>query len=58
MAKYSFELKKQIVSEYLKVQGGYESLGKKYGVDNSIIRRWDNKDDSVKKSLFYVLSAM
>ncbi len=43
MAKYSFEFKKQIVSEYLNGEGGYESLGRKYGVDFSIIRRWVRK---------------
>lgn len=33
MAKYSFELKKKIVQEYLQGKGGVEYLSKKYNVD-------------------------
>ena len=41
MAKYSFELKKQVVSDYLNGKGGYRYLAKKYGIsDNKIIRTW------------------
>ncbi|MFU2360295.1 MAG: transposase, partial [Phascolarctobacterium sp.] len=31
MAKYSFELKKKIVLEYLNEKVGYKTLAKKYG---------------------------
>ena len=34
MAKYSYELKKRIVDEYLKGKGGFRSLAQKYGVTN------------------------
>ena len=42
MAKYSFEFKGKLVREYLNGKGGYESLGKKYGIDCSLIKRWVN----------------
>ena len=32
MAKYSFELKKKIVLEYLNEEVGYKTLAKKYGI--------------------------
>jgi transposase len=34
MSKYSFELKKRIVGAYLRGEGGYGYLAKKYGVNN------------------------
>ena len=40
MAKYSFEFKMQIVRDYVSGEGGYGYLGKKYNLDESIIRRW------------------
>ncbi len=41
MAKYSFEFKKKVVSEYLNGVGGVNYLTKKYGLGtNSQIRRW------------------
>lgn len=43
MAKYTFEFKKQIVEEYLKKQGGFDFLAKKYGFSsNTPIRKWVN----------------
>ena len=40
MAKYSYEFKKQIVEDYKKGEGGYKVLGKRYGIDESLIRTW------------------
>lgn len=44
MAKYGFELKKQIVQEYLNGEGGKKYLAKKYGVaDPTKIMDWVKK---------------
>ena len=41
MAKYSFEFKKKVVMDYLKGEGGYPSLAKKYGVPSkSKVKLW------------------
>ena len=40
MAKYSYELKKKTVVEYLNGQGGYRYLAKKYNIDSNLIRMW------------------
>ncbi len=41
MAKYSFELKKKVVLEYLNDEVGYLYLSRKYGISNkSIIQDW------------------
>lgn len=41
MAKYSFELKLQVVIAYMNNEGGFRYLAKKYGVkDESQVRRW------------------
>ncbi len=41
MAKYSYELKKKVVDEYLAGVGGYNYIAKKYGVScHSIVERW------------------
>ena len=40
MAKYDFVFKMRVVQEYMSGQGGYEYLGKKHQLDESIIRRW------------------
>ena len=56
MAKYSYDLKKQIVKEYLCGEGGYEYLANKYGIpDKKIIRLWVNNykafgDDGLMRS--------
>ena len=42
MAKYSYELKKKIVEEYLNGNAGYKILAKKYQIGVSQIRRWVN----------------
>lgn len=43
MAKYSFELKWQIVQEYMEGKGGYEYLAKKHSVKHwSQVRCWIN----------------
>lgn len=42
MAKYSYEFKMNVVREYLKGEGGYESLAKRHGVDHKMIQRWVN----------------
>lgn len=42
MAKYSFEFKKQLVSEYLSGRIGGNSLARKYGIDRSQLWRWIN----------------
>ena len=41
MAKYSFELKKQIVLEYLSGNGSSDFLAKKYSIPQSkMVRNW------------------
>lgn len=41
MAKYSFEFKKKIVTEYLNGNGGYRYLADKYGIPaNSNVKKW------------------
>ncbi len=42
MAKYSFEFKKQLVSEYLSGRIGGDSLARKYGINRSQLWRWIN----------------
>lgn len=43
MSKYSFELKKKIVKEYLNGEGGYVYLSKKYGIPSiANIQKWVN----------------
>ncbi len=43
MAKYSYELKKKIVEEYLNGKAGHKILAKKYQIGVSQIERWVNK---------------
>ena len=56
MAKYSFELKKQIVNDYLNGLGGYQFLANKYRIPREkTIRQWINAykasgDDGLKRS--------
>ncbi|MED4886433.1 transposase [Lysinibacillus fusiformis] len=40
MTKYSEEFKLMVVQEYLSGSLGYRSIAKKYGVDDSPLRRW------------------
>ena len=41
MAKYSFEFKKKVVEEYLRGEGGYGYLSKKYAITNDcMVSRW------------------
>ena len=42
MAKYSYELKKKIVEEYLSGKSSYRALESKYHVGNSQILKWVN----------------
>ena len=42
MAKYSYELKKRIVEEYLSGKTSYRALESKYHVENSQILKWVN----------------
>ena len=42
MAKYSYELKKKIVEEYLNGNASHKILAKKYQIGESQIRRWVN----------------
>ena len=42
MAKYSYELKRKIVEEYLFRESSYPVLENKYQIDESQIRRWVN----------------
>ena len=47
MAKYIYELKKEIVTAYLNGEGGYTHLAKKYGIaDKHTIRLWVNNYQS------------
>ena len=56
MSKYSYELKKKIVTEYMNGEAGYEYLTKKYEIPSTAtVRRWINAykefgDDGLKKS--------
>ena len=40
MAKYSFDFKLMVVSEYISGQGGIAHLSKRHGVHHSVIERW------------------
>lgn len=40
MAKYSYELKKKIVDQYLNGNGGFAALTKQYSVPYTVVRRW------------------
>lgn len=41
MAKYSYEFKKKVVSEYLKGEAGYKTLAKKHGIaSDETVRKW------------------
>ena len=42
MAKYSFGFKIKLVNEYLRGEGGYWTLSKRYGIETAVIRRWVN----------------
>ena len=42
MAKYSYELKKKIVEEYLFGKTSYSVLEDKYQIDESLIKNWVN----------------
>ena len=43
MAKYNYELKKKIVTAYLKGEGGYKQLAKKYDINNKkTVQLWVN----------------
>jgi transposase len=43
MAKYSFEMKMEIVKAYLNNEGGYTYLAKKYGIpDKKPVQQWEN----------------
>lgn len=40
MAKYSYELKKKIVDQYLNGNGGFAAITKQYSVPYTVVRRW------------------
>ena len=41
MAKYSYEFKKKVVSEYLNGEGGYKTLAKKHGIpSDTTVNEW------------------
>ena len=40
MAKYSYELKKKIVEEYLCGKTSYQALAMKYQIEKSVLRLW------------------
>lgn len=40
MAKYDEPFRRQIVDEYLEGEDGYRTLGARYGLDATMIRRW------------------
>lgn len=41
MAKYSYEFKKKVVSEYLNGEGGYKTLAKKHGIpSDTTVHEW------------------
>jgi len=43
MAKYNYELKKKIVTAYLKGEGGYKQVAKKYDINNKkTVQLWVN----------------
>ncbi|WP_422393567.1 hypothetical protein [Lactococcus garvieae] len=43
MVKYSYELKRQVIQDYLAGLGGYKKLSQKYGLPTkSIILQWLN----------------
>lgn len=56
MSKYSYEIKKKAVMDYVNGKGGYKSLCDKYSIaDKQILRRWVNAykefgDDGLRRS--------
>ncbi|WP_180499621.1 transposase, partial [Aedoeadaptatus nemausensis] len=42
MAKYSYELKKKIVEEYLSGKTSYQALAMKYNIEKSALKLWVN----------------
>ena len=42
MAKYSYELKKKIIEEYLSGKSSYRDLAIKYQIEKSVLRLWVN----------------
>lgn len=55
MAKYSYELKKKIVDQYLNGNGGFTALTKQYSVPYTVVRRWVHAytnlgEDGLKRS--------
>ena len=52
MAKYSYELKKKIVEEYLNGNASHKILAKKYQIGESQIRRWSYRIKKNTSSLF------
>ena len=56
MAKYNYEFKKKVVTEYLNGEGGYEYLSAKHGIPSqTVLRRWISAykefgDEGLKRS--------
>ena len=55
MAKYSYEFKKQVVSEYLKGESGYRKIGKQFDIPIKNVKLWVknyqvNGDEGLKRS--------
>lgn len=40
MAKYNLEFKLKVVNEYIDGLGGYTAIGKRHGINRSIVRTW------------------
>lgn len=40
LAKYNLEFKLKVVNEYIDGLGGYTAIGKRYGINRSIVRTW------------------
>lgn len=40
LAKYTFDFKKKVVTDYLNNEGGYKYLARKYQVNRTLVRHW------------------
>ncbi|WP_281182854.1 helix-turn-helix domain-containing protein [Staphylococcus schleiferi] len=40
MAKYDLEFKMKVVNDYINGLGGYNAIGKRHGINRSIVRKW------------------
>jgi transposase len=40
MSKYSTQFKLSVVEDYLSGTGGFTAIGRRYGIDRALLRKW------------------